>query len=132
MKITGILIASFLLSFRVIAEDQLYTGAWWETATRSPDINKGGGALDIKLSSAEGTNGAVELTAFDLHQPQTFTGTWQLTKNTNIVRITVTNVPGPKWQGTLNRSKQQVSGSWTRLPFNKGKFQAIRWYGFSE
>jgi hypothetical protein len=132
MKTIVIVTTAFLLSFRIFAEDQLYTGAWWETATRTPDLNKGGGTLDIKLSGTEGTNGVAEFTAFDLHQPQTFSGTWQLTKNTNIVHITVTNTPGPKWQGTLNKAKEQVSGTWTRKPFNKGKFQAIRWYGLAE
>jgi hypothetical protein len=110
----------------------LYTGAWWETVVHGADFNKGGGELDLKLSDTQGTTGAVELTATDRHSPQTFTGTWYLTGKTNLIKIVVTNAPGPKWIATLNRSKQQVSGTWSRLRINRGKFQAVRWYGLAE
>jgi len=115
MKITGILIASLLFVFRVSAQDQSYSGAYWEPVPNRVFHNKGGGGVELTLSVTKAGSGVIELTTFTRHSSQTHTGTWSLAKNdTNTVRFVATG-SFVDWRGTINLKKGQVTGMWNNL-----------------
>jgi len=124
-RILAVLLLSCCLA--ASAADQTYFGAWFATSLKTKGAAKDAGTLFINVNDVgnEGGVGTLGLTATqNINQDLSFSGTWERTKRTHILKFTADQVGGfhTTWTGTINLVTGRCSGTY-KNDVSKGRFQ---------